>query len=493
MSEVSFREQQVPIFDPIYYQNVDSYGAPQVGSEQERNIERSLVALDDDVFFQQRITQPNRTLRKYPEILPLASEAMLSSDTETLLEAADLIVEAWEQSLPPNLSAANTLLTYINLDSAFSNLCSEIGAPESNYDYLSWELRKSLINSISDDQLFEYHVAGRYLISRFKEMSQDSINNYAYNWMVTATEAVSVNISAMLGARRYAESHPIKDDREFSDEEIIRDSSEVTAAFNKIRETQAYGLKLGYKPHEMGGSIVMSPQNLKQHTENAVQSHILHPLHAQSLSIAEVVHSTKKSFKTLKPDQSNERGSISFEYQRLEPIILIAIGKNGELFVDPFCTISLLDIFKKQGRYGAYRNLQAEIISSYHDMTRPLQVSVQYNQTPTDIRMLQNNSVSKEPLDVFRKLVIPRISSTQSQDITQEKINKDITGPSIRYHGVVWHRRRLPSGWSASPHAIELALAMGITLNDGETIVKEHHRGSKKIGEVVGHELLDRS
>ncbi len=89
-------------------------------------------------------------------------------------------------------------------------------------------------------------------------------------------------------------------------------------------------------------------------------------------------------------------------------------------------------------------------------------------------------------MDAFSRLVIPRIRLLcDDAERVRRRSEDNQPSKSIRYQGVVWHRRRLPEGWWASPAAREMAETIGITLKDNETFVRDHHRGTKKIAKSV--------
>ncbi|MCA9341610.1 hypothetical protein KC952_03705 [Candidatus Saccharibacteria bacterium] len=143
---------------------------------------------------------------------------------------------------------------------------------------------------------------------------------------------------------------------------------------------------------------------------------------------------------------------IGYKYDHLDPAEIMFIDGQGELFADPHCVFSLRDVFVRQQKYGAYRRLQAKIIADYFDMTRPALVVERINRTIAQQHSDINQSgTEQEPMDVFRRLIIPRVRAEQVQQATppieQDEAIKtpedvDQTARSIRLHGVVCHRCR---------------------------------------------------
>lgn len=94
-------------------------------------------------------------------------------------------------------------------------------------------------------------------------------------------------------------------------------------------------------------------------------------------------------------------------------------------------------------------------------------------------------------MESIKRLVIPRVRAHhEGQNV--ESTQTDHLERTVRQHNVTWHIRELPNGWRASPAALELAQKLGITLKENETIVREHKRGSRLLGEVAAHHLITR-
>lgn len=175
-------------------------------------------------------------------------------------------------------------------------------------------------------------------------------------------------------------------------------------------------------------------------------------------------------------------------YGTIGTVAIFYLDNNGELYVNRFLHHSVRDIFVSQQKYTAYRALQADVIASYFDLTQPAKViNRMKHETPSAATVPTPNESSSE---IIRRLLLPRLQAVTEPAGLEQNSEADNHARSLRYHGVTWHRRTLPEGWSPSPRALELAEKAGVSLDPGETFVKAHHRGSKHIGEVVAHQVI---
>jgi hypothetical protein len=162
----------------------------------------------------------------------------------------------------------------------------------------------------------------------------------------------------------------------------------------------------------------------------------------------------------------------------LDALAHFFLGPDGELYTGIDCRTSLRDIALRHNKYHAYRDLQATIIAHYFDLTHSLdEVAGVQKREPQPLK------TAGTPLESIERLVIPRVFRKKSS----VSGSSDQPIRTLRRHGVTWHVRKLPEGWRASPRAHELARELGVTLGEHETIVKEHKRGSKELGEVTSH------
>jgi hypothetical protein len=95
-----------------------------------------------------------------------------------------------------------------------------------------------------------------------------------------------------------------------------------------------------------------------------------------------------------------------------------------------------------------------------------------------------------------------RLSSTEPRERrlprtkqrTQHMRARGLSWEALRPHLVVGHRRWLPDGWDASPQKLREAAAQGISLEPGQTWVREHTRAGHAAAQspiVIPWELPD--
>lgn len=93
----------------------------------------------------------------------------------------------------------------------------------------------------------------------------------------------------------YADAIPSQDLEPVDAETIAWDSSTIAEQFSHIRAAQHYGMKLGYKRHYVGGSMIFNePATLEDVTVSKPQN--VHPLTFETLAIAELTHSKQTFF-----------------------------------------------------------------------------------------------------------------------------------------------------------------------------------------------------
>ncbi len=462
---------------------------------------------DDDDFLLSRLTAQNRTLRRVPELNEVISGTLLADDDASLLQAVDKIAEARRQFKPANEVPIAAVLSYATLAVAVLEEKDEtVGwqAPNDRSNALAILLGRQLCQDIPDEQVGAYLASTAYLSSRFDKLDSNSDGKgiHAENIKAKLTQLSSMLVGRY-NAIKYADIYPGGTNVELvspTQESMLMDSHEVQAYFTDIRATQDTGLKLAYKPHPLGGSLTYTqPFALAVIREYHEKSPHVHALTLDSSAVAEVLHSGQQTPDKLKPKPIEmAQGIGGVTYDGLDLHASMFIDGTGELYADLYCTIPLRDTFARQGKYSAYREMQAGILADYFDMTHAVKV---VNAAKIDIDAVQVSSdemAPAEPMEVIRNMLVPRIRRVMDQpaedgESAVEKIDEvDTNRRSVRLHGVTWFRRSLPEGWSASPQARALATTVGIELEEGETFVRAHNRGSKAVGEVIGHKIVDR-
>ncbi len=482
------------VFDPSY----DLTGGLNVGQFLTDIYMNDLRPYEDNALLNQRLSSESRILRQTPEIIPLIEEAISGDDDDTIIAVADLLNEGFGQKRLDKLPAIATCLSYLTISDSVSLLKNRLhgeNAPAGRANAITQILARRLSARIPDDRVMEFWVSGEYLAHRLKHLEKEAPQpRIDYNFIRVKLLRFIDDLKFRGYGLNYIDAIPTAEKTAPTVEQIVTDSQQVADAFTAMRASQQYGIKLGYKPHRLGGSLIFGRPPM---TEVADFNHPnIHPLAYVTPAVAEIIHSNQRSFKHLKPKiVEMAEDAFGYNYDGVGFITHFYLGPDGELFADRHCDVSMRDMFIRKGKYAAYRELHADILAGYFDMTHSAE---QVNQITRDKATIKPNTPidpasPTDPMDAFQRLVIPRIQPMQPASNSQPAADKpEPTSRKLRYHGVAWHRRTLPEGWSASPQAREMAAAMGIELKDNETFVAEHHRGSKEVGEVVGHLLVER-
>jgi hypothetical protein len=329
-----------------------------------------------------------------------------------------------------------------------------------------------LVEAVPSGQVTDYWMTCEFITNRLSDISTYGKElaprlSIVSSWLRTKARAVA-----------YVDTLPGPDVETYSDEVVTRDSELVAESFGRIRQNQHYGLKLAGKKHQMGGSIILGQPNDETQSDRVV---------------VEIIHSKQQNLRRLKPYPLKVEGKVAaYDYTGTAPLNIMYMDAAGELYTNPSCTSSLLAMCRQQGKYGAYRRLQAGLLADYYDMTRPAEVVRRTAALISDAEVVGGvaSSSPADHMDMLRRLVLPRIQVEEANEELIVDIDAEedsVAGNSVRLHDVTWHRRRLPEGWSPSPQARAMALEAGITLGPNETFVKEHKRGSAKLGMVIGH------
>lgn len=164
----------------------------------------------------------------------------------------------------------------------------------------------------------------------------------------------------------------------------------------------------------------------------------------------------------------------------------IALGSDGQLYYSS--GQRWLDYLDPSLRMQ-YEQLRSEILSIYFDAVVPVYITEQVNQEAsiTPKRGLGKIAIGLKKSPDLRRLVLARnrILNENIEEVEEELKHPDtdlvnVEKRTLAKHEVVWHIRRLPNNFKASPEARVLCLKeTGIELAEyGETYVKEHTRGS---------------
>lgn len=448
---------------------------------------RDLYPYESDAFLYQRITGQNRLLRRAPELRDHIYAALAADDDDSLLHLISTIEQARQYYTPQNEKPINSLLSYITLVHVTNYTANAIG-PEHTFariNALDEFIARNIVDSLDEAQIEEVQVSLNYLLHRVQQLHALTDQTILY--------AIYVKLMAFrhhLHQRKQAFLYfnILPDNRGVypSYEQANQDSYEIGELFSHIRATQHYGVKMGYVGDKRGGTLVFSPP-LDIENDPVFAGTPVHPLMTHSNTIADIMHSPKTQHHRIKRELEDKTGYFAAGVN-IDSVIAMSLGQDGELYTDRDCRTPLRDIAIQKGKYHAYRDLQATILAHYSDLTHPLEQVFQAQQAATTQR-IPHPQEHTDPLEPIRRLIIPRIYIAAQRNAGPQSEQPSRT---IRRHEVTWHVRHLPDGWRASPSAIELAESLGVKLNENETIVREHKRGSLLLGEVTAHQFIVR-
>lgn len=467
---------------------------------------------DNDDFLMRRMVGPNRLLRHAPELESQIREAFLASDDESLLELASDLSLARQLYSPEHEKPVGTILSLLNLLEKMNNIRAELD----NEDHViprinvTFELLyRETANSFAATQLDNAQLAADYISHRaqmwYEEASErnhhqreESIAMKALNNLRIRIGGIYEAIRARNDSYKYVDALPDDIGETVSQQEAEADSRYITDTFRAVRAGQEYGVKMGYIGEEdLGGALLFSPSLAAENfLDNEILQTTYHPLLDKTDAIAQIIHTERKHHRRVKATRTETHGYSTVGFDDLGLAATLTLGPDGELYTWRDCKVSFRDIALQKGKYQAYRKLQATIFAHYFDLTHSLDTVARVT------KMLREAPPQPQPdprstRAFFERLVVPRVRYSKepvgpSDDHSSEGSETDQPGRTLRLHGVTWHTRKLPEGWSPSPAALELAEKMGIKLEPGKTFVKEHKRGSAALGEVTIHKLVKR-
>lgn len=469
----------------------------EVAGERLRELlDTDFAPYNDDEVFVRRLNAENPAFRKKPELRRRIQNALM--DEGRLAETATALGTARQKYAPRNERPIARTFSYLTACREIMDGVGKAGANESmvrNGEGLMQLLANETARSIPDEQLMDTSLSAAYVRERTQDLLEQTGHpnfNSAYQLMIQLGHAIEVRRNAHL----YMDALPGVDEEPVSMETAEQDSLRIHELFDGMRASQTYGVKMGYIPDELGGSLVFGPsRNAKELYPKNVAAKVSDAV-AGTEAVADVIHSRHENPNAIQPKFREEYGStgtlgnVRLEVESLDPLGVMYIGKDGELYTDRACKSSYRSIALANRKYGAYRDLQARILAHHYDLTHPLDQVAEVPKSPSKPKLA---SEPREPMDAIEELLVPRARRHIVGESNEPDESTDVTSrKGVKLHDVTWHRRQLPEGWNPSPAALKLAQELDITLNPGETVVKEHKRGSRLLGEVVGHKLTKR-
>lgn len=166
-----------------------------------------------------------------------------------------------------------------------------------------------------------------------------------------------------------------------------------------------------------------------------------------------------------------------------------SVSTKGELKPCHQSPLSIERIFDKKNASKEFELLRLFLIMRLHDLVVPVEVADSF---PSIDTFEQEALKSKEGGFLglrkrlkrieYKILSLPRVRYLEPPERVEEKLEGEKR--FVDKHHVTWFVRRLPVGYHATPSATEYALEHNISLEEGETIVREHWRGMSRGGQV---------
>ncbi len=327
------------------------------------------------------------------------------------------------------------------------------------------------------------------------------LNDYpSVGWFMPKLRMLEHHLAVKQNALAFVDNYSSSRRRAGTPEEIEQEDEKIEELFKEIMQKRSYGVKESYREASLGGSWVYHDGQSLRDDVPGYKDELISPFGVSKIAM-QVFHSLKNSFDAIVTDKiAEEYGKIGVKGQffgasisGLGPDLVAYLFTDGQLYLDTTGVVSLKEMFAQKGSLSMYRALQAEHISNFFDLTMPAEVVDAIG----GAKMLKPKHIGVAK-DAINELVIPRLRYlNQSESAEQIKASEEAeasreSGSKFKLHGVVYHRRRLPDGWHATPKARALAKEYNIELAENETFVSPHSRGDAQRGQIVGHRTRNR-
>lgn len=457
----------------------------------------TLRPYQDTAYFKKRFLESNRYLRHNPELSDAIQHTLLADDDQSILDTVELLDIARQVDSPAQQPPISALLAQLSFSREINNAkVALVGAeaPADRTNAIIGLVQNSLIDQLDDELIAEYRAATSLIRQQFETPTFQHNRDIDVAWYTTKLRYIEAGLDNRQLAITHIHELPGEDTESFSMSDAVTDSQEIAALFESNRRHQRYGVKMGYKKQSrQAGSLIYAP-NLAQEVYAAEGSTNLHPLALARdyAPLCHVIDSPTSSFKKrLSFSDVTRAGARAFTIN-VAARGAFNILPDGELQANG-SGLLMRDMALKYHKYTAYRQLQAEVLADYLDLTNPADHTVHHRQATKQLPqgITTQESESRKASDVVTEILLARLRYQRTE--REAEATETHSTREVRLHGVVWHIRQLPKGWKASPGAEELATQAGMTLREGETFVRPHKRGTKKLGEVVAHHLVKRS
>lgn len=420
---------------------------------------------------------------KYFETLAPA----ISSRTHELEDLFDAGVTIGADILQNNKGPRNQLTAYLNAAKSIDEL--KIGLMGRNdstattngiLEQMRIVLAEELPHTPVVEKVFDV------MLESFEKASAAYPGDLTYKWFYTKLHSLKVVHHNIKSVRDFADAQHITHEALESTPGVVREQAQLLT--KEAMSHRKYGTKPAYIESSFGGSWIYydgqtlndkigvksrRDNNSRRRFDN-VAAAVFHSPHAKlnNLSMREDEYS----------DGLSSIVGFGGGITEAEPDMIFYIGKDGNISIDPDGLADIKIALKDQPAVESA--LRAELSANFYDLSMPV-----YR---TDDPLENFGSLSaeeRENFDPIQRLLIPRVrrigkATSADSDLT------DITR-TVREHDVTWFVRTLPNGWRASPEAVAAAYERGIKLEENETFVKAHTRGTGN--KVAGHHAIRRA
>ena len=179
----------------------------------------------------------------------------------------------------------------------------------------------------------------------------------------------------------------------------------------------------------------------------------------------------------------HKKNEVKTKPIKVESVVAFPLDGNGELNFSVMSRLAIKKGFEKKDSEGIYEVWKMFMLSRIYDLTRKPEI---VEKLPSIDRIEQEIVDQNEELGQknkkinkasFTRFILPRIK-TPEPEISEEHETTQENKRFIDRHHVVWFVRNLPLGYHATEKALDYALEHNVFLKEGETIVREHFRGT---------------
>jgi len=447
-------------------------------------------------FLHRACNSASRYLKSYPELSVYIKTAIVDDDMQSIDDAKEMVSLAkqiYRSESDREQAPTAAVFDHLNLIKAINSIKIDAVGVNSSTDrvnLLMSILANDFVSNIPEDKAPEYLYVLDFARDKFLNSEVKIKPPSVCDWYATKIEVIKQFLINKLADYEYIDNlHSEKDTEYYDDETVKRDNELISEIFTGALKNRHYGIKYGYINQKNNqGSYIFSDTNLIS-SDNAFYDE-----YVSANSLAYVIDTPETSIRkkvVAEYGKSNRKGITTITGFNIATRGLLSINKDGSISINGNIE-SAEYLARNRGSYLSFRKMQAELLSDLIDLVTPADYVTEVDSASAEGQ--DGKMPKKERFDeVISRMLIPRIQTLIDSDNYDNILDiEDKPKRAVRLHGVVWHIRRLPTNWHASPEAMKMALEADIELGDNETFVREHQRGSKELGEIALNKLVQR-